>query len=226
MNPPGEPLVAVMDRIRDAARRAGRDPGTIRLVAVSKQQPAAAIRRVALAGQREFGESYLQEAIPKIESLADLDLTWHFIGRLQGNKTRAVAEHFSWVHTIDRARIADRLNEQRPSSLPPLNACIQVQMTPEPQKGGIPPGEVAALAKHILTLPRLALRGLMCIPPAGSPQAVQRDFAALAGLAGQLRDTGIAIDTLSMGMSGDLELAIAAGSTLVRVGTAIFGERV
>jgi PLP dependent protein len=220
-----ESLAAVLGRIASTARAAGRDPLSVRLVAVSKQQPAAAIRGVAQAGQRDFGESYTQEALPKIESLADLRLTWHFIGRLQGNKTRAVAEHFDWVHTVDRDRIADRLNEQRPASLLPLNVCIQVQVRPEPQKAGIPPEKVEALARHILGLPRLRLRGLMCIPPAGEPAAVKQDFIALADLASRLRTKGIDIDSLSMGMSGDFEPAIAAGSTLVRVGTAIFGER-
>jgi pyridoxal phosphate enzyme (YggS family) len=220
-----EPLAAVLRRIGSAARTASRDPGTVRLVAVSKQQGADAIRNMALAGQRDFGESYTQEALPKIESLADLKLTWHFIGRLQGNKTRAVAEHFAWVHTVDRARIADRLNEQRPGSLPPLNVCIQVQVTPEPQKAGIPLEEAEALARHVMTLPRLKLRGLMCIPPASEPKAVRLDFVALAALAQALRSMDIDCDTLSMGMSDDFEAAIAAGSTLVRVGTAIFGER-
>jgi PLP dependent protein len=220
-----EPLAAVLRRIGSAARTASRDPGTVRLVAVSKQQGADAIRNMALAGQRDFGESYTQEALPKIESLADLNLTWHFIGRLQGNKTRAVAEHFAWVHTVDRARIADRLNEQRPGSLPPLNVCIQVQVTPEPQKAGIPLEEAEALARHVMTLPRLKLRGLMCIPPASEPKAVRLDFVALAALAQALRSMDIDCDTLSMGMSDDFEAAIAAGSTLVRVGTAIFGER-
>lgn len=220
-----DPLASVLERIRDAARAAGRNPDSVRLVAVSKQKTADAIRAVAAAGQRDFGESYIQEALPKIESLADLKLTWHFIGRLQGNKTRAVAEHFDWVHTVDRDRIADRLNEQRPDSLPPLNVCIQVQVTPEPQKAGIPPADVAVLARHIMALPRLRLRGLMCIPPASEPDLVKQDFMALAALARQLQDAGIACDALSMGMSGDFEAAIAAGSTLVRVGTAIFGER-
>jgi PLP dependent protein len=221
-----ESLAAVLRRIEGAALTARRDPRTVRLVAVSKQQTADAIRGVAREGQRDFGESYLQEALPKIESLADLKLTWHFIGRLQGNKTRAVAEHFDWVHTVDRARIADRLNEQRPTSLSPLNVCIQVQVTPEPQKGGVSPQEVAALARHIMTLPRLKLRGLMCIPPASEPEAVRQDFIALAELAQRLRTLNIDCDTLSMGMSGDFETAIASGSTLVRVGTAIFGERI
>ncbi|MEQ1581841.1 MAG: YggS family pyridoxal phosphate-dependent enzyme [Steroidobacteraceae bacterium] len=220
-----ESVAAVLRRIEIAARTAGRDPGSVRLVAVSKQQQALAIRNVALTGQRDFGESYTQEALPKIESLRDLKLTWHFIGRLQGNKTRDVAEQFDWVHTVDRARIADRLNEQRPASLLPLNVCIQVQVTPEPQKAGIPPEEVEPLARYIMTLPRLKLRGLMCIPPATDPKAVQQDFAALAALARDLRNLDIDCDTLSMGMSGDFEAAIAAGSTVVRVGTAIFGER-
>jgi len=225
MKPHRDLLAAVLDRIRAAAVRVGREPGSIRLVAVSKQQGVAAIRQVAEAGQRDFGESYPQEAIPKIEALADLGLTWHFIGRLQGNKTRLIAEHFDWVHTVDRSRMADRLDEQRPPALPPLNVCIQVQVTPELQKAGIPPAEVLPLAKHILTLPRLRLRGLMCIPPAGTAGTGSGDFLALAELAMQLHAAGIPIDTLSMGMSGDFEAAIAAGSTMVRVGTAIFGER-
>jgi pyridoxal phosphate enzyme (YggS family) len=220
-----ELLASVVRRIENAARTAGRDPRTVRLVAVSKQRTADLIRGVAQTGQHDFGESYLQEALPKLESLADLKLTWHFIGRLQGNKTRAIAENFDWVHTVDRARTAERLNEQRPEALPPLNVCIQVQVTPESQKGGIPPKEVEALARRITGLPRLKLRGLMCIPPASEPEAVRQDFVALADLAQQLRNVGIASDTLSMGMSGDFEAAIAAGSTLVRVGTAIFGER-
>jgi pyridoxal phosphate enzyme (YggS family) len=220
-----ESLAAILRRIESAALMAGRDPRTIRLVAVSKQQAVDAIRNVAQAGQRDFGESYTQEALPKIEALADLKLTWHFIGRLQGNKTRAVAEHFDWVHTVDRARIADRLNEQRPASSPPLNVCIQVQVTPEPQKAGIPPEELEALARHIMTLPRIKLRGLMCIPPASEPEAVRNDFIALGVMAQRLTGMGVDCDTLSMGMSGDFEAAIAAGSTLVRIGTAIFGER-
>jgi pyridoxal phosphate enzyme (YggS family) len=221
-----ERLAQVTGRIEAAARRCNRDPASIRLVAVSKQHPAPAIRMLATAGQRDFGESYAQEALPKIGALADLGLTWHFIGRLQGNKTRTVAEHFAWVHTLDRERMADRLSEQRPDAAPPLNVCIQVQLVPEPQKGGVPPGEVEVLARHVRALPRLQLRGLMCIPPAAESEAAQQAlFAQLAECAARLRRSGIETDTLSMGMSDDFEAAIAAGSTLVRIGTALFGTR-
>lgn len=222
-----EALSTVVRRIAAAAREAGRDPSAICLVAVSKQRSAAEIREVALAGQVDFGESYAQEALPKMDALADLDLTWHFIGRLQGNKTRPVAERFDWVHTVDRAKIADRLNEHRPPDAPPLNVCIQVQLAAEEQKGGLPPENVEELARHIIEkLPRLKLRGLMCIPPAAtSLEAQQRVFGRLADVSRRLGEAGIVVDTLSMGMSDDFEAAIAAGSTLVRVGTAIFGTR-
>jgi pyridoxal phosphate enzyme (YggS family) len=219
-------LAQVLIRIESAARQAGRDPAGIRLVAVSKQQTVADIRAVAEAGQCDFGESYAQEAVPKIEALRDLKLTWHFIGRLQGNKTRSIAEHFDWVHTLDRERIADRLNEQRPAKLSPLNVCIQVQLQTEARKGGVQPDEVEPLARHIAQLPGLRLRGLMCIPaPTDSSAEQQSVFARLADCARDLRAAGITTDTLSMGMSGDFEAAIAAGSNLVRVGTAIFGTR-
>jgi PLP dependent protein len=221
-----ERLAAVLHRIEVAAHAAGRDPRSVRLIAVSKQQPAEAIRDLAMAGQKDFGESYTQEALPKIESLKDLNLTWHFIGRLQGNKTRQVAERFDWVHTLDRARIADRLSEQRPYALPPLNVCIQVQLQYEAQKGGVQPDDLEPLARHVASLPRLRFRGLMCIPPPAETLAEQQQpFSRLAALARQLDAAGIQCDTLSMGMSGDFEAAIAAGSTLVRVGTAIFGPR-
>jgi len=222
-----EALSTVVRRIAAAAREAGRDPASICLVAVSKQRSAAEIREVALAGQVDFGESYAQEALPKMDALGDLDLTWHFIGRLQGNKTRPVAERFDWVHTVDRAKIADRLNEHRPPDAPPLNVCIQVQLAAEEQKGGLPPENVEELASHIIEkLPRLKLRGLMCIPPAAtSMEAQQRVFGRLADVSRRLGEAGIVVDTLSMGMSDDFEAAIAAGSTLVRVGTAIFGTR-
>jgi PLP dependent protein len=221
-----ESLVAVLSRIEAAALASGRDPLAIRLVAVSKQQPVSAIRQVAGAGLKEFGESYPQEALSKIQALKDLPLTWHFIGRLQGNKTRQVAEHFDWVHTLDRVRIAERLSEQRPPTAPPLNICVQVQLVAEAQKGGVQPHEVEALARHVASLPRLKFRGLMCIPPPADSYAEQRLlFSGLAEIAGRLTSAGIDNDTLSMGMSGDFEAAIAAGSTLVRIGTAIFGPR-
>jgi hypothetical protein len=206
--------------------RYGREADSVRLIAVSKTQPAAAIRALAECGQQDFGENYLQEALPKLAALADLPLTWHFIGQLQANKTRGVAEHFHWVHTLDRERIAVRLNEQRGAHGPPLNVCIQVRLEQEPGKGGISKTELAPLARRVLELPRLRLRGLMCIPPPREGFEAQRQlFAELADCVRELREQGMPLDTLSMGMSGDLEAAVAAGATCVRIGTAIFGER-
>ncbi len=203
--------------------RYGREADSVRLIAVSKTQPAAAIRALAELGQQDFGENYLQEALPKLATLADLPLTWHFIGQLQANKTRAVAEHFHWVHTLDRERIALRLNEQRGAHEPPLNVCIQVRLEDEPGKGGISKTQLAPLARRVLELPRLRLRGLMCIPPPREGFEAQRQlFAELAECAQELRGQGMRLDTLSMGMSGDLEAAVAAGATCVRIGTAIF----
>ena len=206
--------------------RYGREADSVRLIAVSKTQPAAAIRAVAALGQTDFAENYLQEALPKLAALADLTLTWHFIGQLQANKTRAVAEHFHWVHTLDRERIAVRLNEQRSVHALPLNVCIQVSLEGELGKGGISKTDLAALARRVTELPRLRLRGLMCIPPPREGFEAQRQlFAELADCARELREQGMPLDTLSMGMSGDLEAAVAAGATCVRIGTAIFGER-
>lgn len=206
--------------------RYGRETDSVRLIAVSKTQPADAIRALAELGQLDFGENYLQETLPKLAALADLPLTWHFIGQLQANKTRAVAEHFHWVHTLDRERIAVRLNEQRGAHAPALNVCIQVRLEDEPGKGGISKTELAPLARSVLELPRLRLRGLMCIPPLREGFEAQRQlFAGLADCARELRGQGVPLDTLSMGMSGDLEAAVAAGATCVRIGTAIFGER-
>ncbi|HKS55436.1 MAG TPA: YggS family pyridoxal phosphate-dependent enzyme [Steroidobacteraceae bacterium] len=219
-------LAETRNRIASVAMRYGREADSVRLIAVSKTQSADAVRAAAAFGQTDFGENYLQEALPKLAALADLPLTWHFIGQLQGNKTRAVAESFHWVHTLDRERIALRLNEQRPAHAPPLNVCIQVRLEAEPGKGGISKTEVAALARTVLELPRLRLRGLMCIPPPREGFEAQRQlFAELADSARALREQGMPIDTLSMGMSGDLEAAVAAGATCVRIGTAIFGER-
>ena len=216
----------VRSRINDAARAAGRDPATVTLVAVTKAKAAESMREAATAGVTEFGENYLQEALGKMEALGDLRLHWHFIGALQSNKTRPVAERFDWVHSIDRWSIARRLSEQRPFHAPPLNACIQVALVPEPTKGGVEPGHLRELAEHMAELPRLKLRGLMCIPP---PQADERSeralFARLRGLLETLNARGLELDTLSMGMSGDFESAIAEGATMVRVGTALFGER-
>ena len=204
------------------------------LVAIAKGQPAEAVRRLAERGGRDIGENYLQEAIPKIAVLADLGLTWHFTGQLQGNKTRSVAEHFDWVHTVDRERIAIRLNEQRPDEAPPLNVCIQVRLVDESGKGGIAPDAVLDLARQIARLPRLRLRGLMCIPPHlesfEQQLALFRQLAACRAHVNSELDPAagsgrLQLDTLSMGMSSDLEAAIAAGATLVRIGTALFGER-
>ena len=221
-----ENLLQIRRRIETAALRHGRDASSVNLLAVTKQQAAETVRMAAAAGQREFGESYVQEALPKMEELADLDVVWHFIGQLQSNKTRTVAEHFAWVHTVDRLKIAERLSEQRPVGTPPLNICIQVKVADETGKGGMPLPEVVSAARSIALLPRVRLRGLMCIPP--PPESFDKQlsyFREIASLANRLRDDGIDMDTLSMGMSDDLEAAIAAGATIVRVGTAIFGER-
>ena len=193
------------------------------IVAVSKQQPATAIKEAFHAGQRHFGESYAQEALAKMIVLPDLEIVWHFVGRLQSNKTRPVAEHFEWVHTVDRYKLAERLSAQRPFHAAALNVLIQVNIANEPQKAGVPPDDTLLLARRIRTLPRLALRGLMCIPP--QQGKAETWFERLAALRETLRENGVALDTLSMGMSADFEAAIARGSTCVRIGTAIFGAR-
>ncbi len=219
-------LGAVLERIAAAARRAGRDPAQVRLLAVSKQQPATVIRAAAQAGQREFGENYVQEALAKLAVLGDLPLTWHFIGQLQANKTRDVATAFQWVHTVDRARIAQRLNDQRPHYAGPLDVLLQVKLAAEAGKGGVTPDELPALADTVAGLPRLRLRGLMCLPPPEEDATRQRaPFRRLRELGEDLGRRGHALDTLSMGMSADLEAAVAEGATLVRVGTAVFGPR-
>jgi hypothetical protein len=216
----------VRSRIYRAARAAGRDPAEVTLVAVTKTQNAETIRAAATAGVTDFGENYLQEALAKMDRLADLSLRWHFIGSIQSNKTRAIAERFDWVHAIDRFSIARRLSEQRPYHAPPLDVCIQVELVPEPNKSGVEPGAVPQLAAAIAQLPRVRLRGLMCIPPPQTDVAAERAvFARLRGLLGDLNSGGLDLDTLSMGMSGDFEAAIAEGATLVRIGTALFGAR-
>lgn len=215
-------LAETLERVARATQRENRPPNSVTIVAISKQQPEAAIREAHRAGLTDFGESYVQEALPKIASLADLKLTWHFVGKLQANKTRQIAETFDWVHTVDRLRVAERLNEQRPAFAAPLNVLIQVNQGREPQKAGAPPEDVAALARAVVALPRLKLRGLMTLPPQGEPR---RWFAELAALRKALEDEGIALDSLSMGMSADFEDAIAAGATHVRIGTALFGAR-
>lgn len=219
-------LQAVKQRIENAAMQAGRVPQDIRLLAVSKTFPAQAVREACQAGLRTFGESYVQEAMAKMASLADLPLEWHFIGPLQSNKTRLVAGHFAWVHSVDRARVADRLAEARPAELPPLQVCLEVNISGEPSKGGVAPHELEALAAHVRALPRLRLRGLMAIPAVTADIALQRQqFRAVRELLDQLNRKHFELDTLSMGMSNDLEAAIAEGATIVRVGSAIFGAR-
>jgi pyridoxal phosphate enzyme (YggS family) len=219
-------LAAARSRIAAAALRFERPCDGLTLLAISKQQDAASVRTLYAAGQQDFGESYLQEAQGKMEALADLKVTWHYVGQIQSNKTRPIAEYFQWVHTIDRLKIAERLSEQRTTDAPPLNLCIQVKLADEPGKAGVGPAAAPALAEAIARLPRLRLRGLMCIPP---PRAQFEEqlfyFRQCADLQRSLNLQGLALDTLSMGMSGDLEAAIAAGATIVRVGTAIFGER-
>ena len=220
-------LQSVRARIVRAAERAGRDPGSVRLLAVSKQQPAALVRAAAAAGQAEFGENYVQEGIDKIAALAGTPgLTWHFIGQLQGNKTREVAECFDWVHTLDRERVASRLSAQRPHHGAPLQVLLQIRLADEPGKGGVAPAEAPALAAAVSAMPRLQLRGLMCIPPPATDlEAQRRPFRQLRELMQSLNEAGHALDTLSMGMSDDLEAAVLEGATIVRVGTAIFGRR-
>ena len=216
----------VRSRISHAAKAAGRDPGSVTLVAVTKSKPAELVRSAATAGVTDFGENYLQEALGKIEELLPLGVHWHFIGGLQSNKTRAVAQHFDWVHSVDRLSVARRLSEQRPFHAPPLNVCIQVALVPEPAKGGVEPAKLAELGLRTAELPRLVLRGLMCVPPPQpTPEAQRAMFARLRILLEELNREGLKLDTLSMVMSADFEAAIAEGATLVRVGTAIFGSR-
>ena len=219
-------LQAVKSRIAAACAAAGRDPRDIVLVAVGKTFPADDLRAAHAAGQRDFGENQVQEALAKIERLRDLGLVWHFIGPVQSNKTRAVAEHFDWVHSIDRLKVAERLSAQRPEALPPLQACVQVNVSGEASKSGVPPAEAPALARAVASLPRLRLRGLMTIPePTTDAALARRRFETLRDLQGELVRGGLPLDTLSMGMSDDFEAAIAAGATMVRVGSAIFGPR-
>jgi pyridoxal phosphate enzyme (YggS family) len=219
-------LQAVLARIHAAARKSGRQPGDISLLAVSKTWPASDVRAAAIAGQRAFGENYVQEGMEKVAELAALGLEWHFIGPLQSNKTRLVAETFDWVHSVDRLKIAERLAAQRPDSLPPLQVCVQVNISGEETKSGVPLAVAPALARQIALLPRLQLRGLMAIPAPAQNSGQQRQaFRRLREVFAELKEESLPIDTLSMGMTHDLEAAIAEGSTLVRVGTAIFGER-
>ncbi|WP_338522275.1 YggS family pyridoxal phosphate-dependent enzyme [Pseudomonas batumici] len=216
-------ITAVAARIAAAAQAAGRDSAAIGLLAVSKTKPAAAVREAYAAGLRDFGENYLQEALGKQAELTDLPLCWHFIGPIQSNKTRAIAEHFDWVHSVDRLKIAQRLSEQRPADLPPLNICIQVNVSGEASKSGCTAADLPALAAAIADLPNLRLRGLMAIPEPTEERAEQdAAFATVRTLQDSLN---LPLDTLSMGMSHDLESAIAQGATWVRIGTALFGAR-
>ena len=220
------PVNHVRSRIRSAARAAGRDPAAVTLVAVTKAKTAESIRLAATAGVTDFGENYLQEALPKLDQLGDLRLTWHFIGAIQSNKTRPIAERFDWVQSVDRLSVARRLSEQRPFHAPPLNVCIQVALVPEPTKGGIAPDALPGLAAAVAELPRIRLRGLMCVPPPQPEPAAERAvFARLRAALEDLNAGGLKLDTLSMGMSADFESAIAEGATLVRIGTALFGSR-
>ncbi|RYF32964.1 MAG: YggS family pyridoxal phosphate-dependent enzyme [Comamonadaceae bacterium] len=221
-------LQQVHARIVTACTAAERDAASVHLLAVSKTFPTEAVREAHAAGQRAFGENYIQEGVAKIEALADLraDLQWHCIGPLQSNKTRLVAEHFDWVHSVDRLKIAERLSEQRPAHLPPLQVCLQVNVDGGANKAGVPPDEALALAQAVRKLPRLALRGLMAIPEPAPDFMAQRTLCMrVAAVFAQIREAGVELDTLSLGMSADLEAAVAAGSTMVRVGTAIFGGR-
>ncbi|GAB2901104.1 YggS family pyridoxal phosphate-dependent enzyme [Uliginosibacterium flavum] len=228
MSGTAENLKAVRAQMATAGRKSGRNPDSVHLLAVSKTWPAAAVREAYAAGQRDFGENYVQEGVDKIAELTDLPgLVWHFIGPLQSNKTRLVAEHFQWVHSVDRLKIAQRLSEQRDVHLPPLNVCLQVNVSGEASKSGVTPAELPALARAVAVLPHLKLRGLMGIPePSEDADLLISRFRLLADLRDQLQgESGLTLDTLSMGMSADMGLAIAAGSTMVRVGTAIFGVR-
>jgi pyridoxal phosphate enzyme (YggS family) len=218
-------LQVTKTRIAAACVAAGRAPDAVRLLVVSKTFPAAAVREAFEAGARAFGENYVQEGLAKIEALGDLrsQLDWHLIGPLQSNKTRPVAEQFDWVHSVDRLKVAQRLSEQRPPQLPPLNICLQINISGEASKSGLLPAEAAALAHQVAALPRLALRGLMAMPEPGPGALAQHQ--AMAALFAALQAEGLALDTLSLGMSADLEDAIRAGSTMVRVGSAIFGAR-
>lgn len=219
-------IAKLADRIGTAAQKNGRSSDEILLLAVSKTRPADAIREAFACGIDSFGENYLQEALEKIAALGDLPLQWHFIGPIQSNKTRAIAEHFNWVHSVDRLKIARRLSEQRPPSMPPLSICLQVNISDEDSKSGVSLDDAEDLARQINSLPGLQLRGLMAIPLATEDQDTQREsFARLRACLSALQTQFPQMDTLSMGMSADLDAAIAEGSTIVRIGTAVFGPR-
>ena len=221
-----ENLRKIRDLLHVAAIEANRDPAGVRLLAVSKKQPLEKIREAYAAGQREFGENFVQEGVEKIAAMDKDDITWHFIGHLQSNKTRVVAENFDWVHTIDKLKTARRLSDQRPDGLPPLNVCLQVNVDDEESKSGVTPEALPELAAACAKLPNIRLRGLMCVPAIREePDAQRIPFAALRELAEKLRTDGVDTDTLSMGMTADFRAAILEGATIVRIGTALFGER-
>jgi pyridoxal phosphate enzyme (YggS family) len=223
MSPIAVNLQAIRRRISEALQGDSRD---ISLVAVTKSQPPEAIRAAFAAGHRDFGESYVQEAVPKIAALAEMPASWHYIGHLQGNKARDVAVNFDWVHAVDRAKIAAALARARPQGSPALNVCIQVNISGEATKGGVAPGDALALAREVAAMPRLALRGLMGMAGATENVAAQRaQFALLRRTFEEIKAAGVGLDTLSMGMSDDFEAALAEGATMVRIGTAIFGDR-
>ncbi len=222
----GQALSTLRARISRAEQQFARPAGAVSLLAVSKTRPAAELRQAHALGQMAFGESYLQEAMAKMQSLSDLDIEWHFIGPLQSNKTRAVAERFAWVHSVDRLKIARRLSEQRPAGLPPLHLCLEVNVSGESSKSGVSPDQAQNLATAVAALPRLRLRGLMAVPAPSADFETQRaPFRVLRQLYDDLRAAGLPMDTLSMGMTADMEAAIAEGATIVRIGTAIFGPR-
>lgn len=224
-DPSTKRISQIRERMRTACRTSGRDEDACRLLAVTKTRSPDEIRELARNGVFDVGENYVQEALPKILALTDLPLSWHLIGPLQSNKTREVAEHFDWVHSVDRERIARRLNDQRPAHLPPLNVCLQVNIDSEDSKAGVAPADLPALAQAISAMPRLRLRGLMTIPRPGQPAGPGNAYARLAKTLQELAGTIPGLDTLSMGMSDDFELAIAEGATWVRIGTALFGPR-
>lgn len=217
----------VIDRINKACYESKRSPSSLTLIAVSKTHPVARLAELADLGQRDFGESYVQEALPKLDALIGRNLVWHFIGPIQSNKTRPIAERFDWVHSVDRLKVAERLSAQRPAGLPPLQVCLEVNISAEASKSGVLPSALPALAQAVAKLPHLHLRGLMAIPaPSADPASQHAAFRHLRQLLEQLRAAGLDLDVLSMGMSGDLEAAIAEGATHLRIGTALFGERV
>ena len=217
---------AVRDRIAAAEALCNRRPGSVRLLAVSKANPPESVREAYAVGQRDFGESYVQEAVAKMGALEDLAITWHFIGPIQSNKTRSIATHFDWVHSLDRLKIARRLSEQRDPQLPPLSVCLQINLSGDKARHGVRPQDAVSFATAVSKLPRLRLRGLMAVPPPALDIERQRiPFRQLHDLLRSLRSRGLDMDTLSMGMTNDMEAAIAEGATIVRIGTAIFGRR-